>query len=264
MVEAAQPPGDCSDKAGPDLVLIAMKSRFRHRCNVGGGVFTKPMGPDDLVLVAQGTATEVIVDDPHVIRLMGISSEFLEVARPDGSSLPARLDFGFLHDRSFRDELVTAVMDRLWREAEQGDAISRLYADGASMLLLAALMRRAKAPPAPIRGGLAPWQARRAMEMIRANVAGEVTLEALAADVNLSPWHFARSFKTSLGVAPHAYQISCRLERAKDLLASTAMPVTEIALEVGYENSQSLARVFRRFLGVSPSEYRRRYKTGTS
>ncbi len=111
--------------------------------------------------------------------------------------------------------------------------------------------------PAPLRGGLAPWQIRRVEEFLRARMAEPISLAAIADIARLSPFHFARAFKTSVGVAPHAHLQSLRLERARNLLAETDMPITEVAAEVGYDSPQSLARVLRRESGVTPTRYRR-------
>jgi AraC family transcriptional regulator len=95
------------------------------------------------------------------------------------------------------------------------------------------------------------------IEKLDAMWADDLSLGELASTVNLSPFHFARGFKQSTGVSPHRYQLKLRLDRARDLLTRTALPVTEIALCVGYGSSQAFARVFHQELGVTPSEYRR-------
>jgi AraC family transcriptional regulator len=60
-----------------------------------------------------------------------------------------------------------------------------------------------------------------------------------------------------MGIPPHAYQVKLRLEHAEALLLGTQRSVTDIALSVGYESSQSLARAFNRTRGCTPSEFRR-------
>jgi AraC family transcriptional regulator len=85
----------------------------------------------------------------------------------------------------------------------------------------------------------------------------DVSLTELAAIANLSPFYFARAFKQTTGLPPHHFQQRVRIERAKDLLTSTQLSVTDIALRVGYGSSQALARVFRGNVGTTPVEYRR-------
>lgn len=107
------------------------------------------------------------------------------------------------------------------------------------------------------KGGLAPWAERRCLELLRARFAEDISLDELAAEVRLSPFHFARMFKQSVGVPPRVYLTQLRMERACELLEMTDLPVTEIAHEVGYSSNQVLARVFVKHRHMSPSDYRR-------
>lgn len=110
------------------------------------------------------------------------------------------------------------------------------------------------------KGGLAPWQARRVREYLEEHMGEEVTLEELASLTGLSSFHFARMFKLTTGLAPYQYQLSLRIERAKQLLIATDIPITTLAMNVGYQSSQAFARAFRRCVGTSPLQYRREFK----
>ena len=112
-------------------------------------------------------------------------------------------------------------------------------------------------PLAPAKGGLAPWAERRCLEMMQARLSEDISLDELAEAAQLSPFHFARMFKQSLGVPPRVYLTRLRVEKACELLEMTDLPITEIALEVGYSSNQVLARVFLKHMRVSPSDYRR-------
>lgn len=103
--------------------------------------------------------------------------------------------------------------------------------------------------------GLAGWQRKRVFEFIENHLAETISISALAALVQLSPYHFARAFKQTFGLPPHRYHMSRRVERAKVLLADRS--VTEVAIAVGYAETSSFSASFRRTTGVSPSEFRR-------
>ena len=105
------------------------------------------------------------------------------------------------------------------------------------------------------RGGLAGWQRKRVVEYIEEHLSETISLAALAALVQLSPFHFARAFKQTLGMPPHRYHMNRRVERAKALLADRS--VTEVALTVGYAETSSFSSRFRRMTGMSPSVFRR-------
>ncbi|HEY0100173.1 MAG TPA: helix-turn-helix domain-containing protein [Pyrinomonadaceae bacterium] len=106
------------------------------------------------------------------------------------------------------------------------------------------------------RAGLVDRRIRRAVELMHANLAEELPLEDLAAAAYLSPFHFARLFKKLTGLPPHAYLAALRLERARMLLATTDLTITEVAARVGYANSSHFGKAFRQFNGLTPRAFR--------
>jgi AraC family transcriptional regulator len=135
----------------------------------------------------------------------------------------------------------------------------RLVWESCGVLLVHHLLRLAGSDRgrATARGGLAGWQVRRTTDYVAAHLAENIGLTELAAIAGLSPFHFARAFKQSVGDPPHRYQTRRRIERACELLTTTDMPVIDIAAAVGFEAPQTLTRLFRRELGMTPSAYRR-------
>ena len=82
------------------------------------------------------------------------------------------------------------------------------------------------------------------------------TVAGLARMAKLSPYHFLRSFKAVTGVTPHQWLLRARLRAAAEKLAATKTPVTEIALDVGFEDLSNFTRTFRAEFGASPREFR--------
>ncbi|MBO0718467.1 MAG: helix-turn-helix transcriptional regulator [Rhizobiales bacterium] len=117
-------------------------------------------------------------------------------------------------------------------------------------------------PPAPIaagglvRGGLPPRVLRRIREYIDDNVEERISVELLAGLANLSVCYFVRAFKQSTGVTPHDYLIRRRVEKTKQLLSSTDMPLSQIALAAGFADQSHFSRRFRQHVGMSPRDYR--------
>jgi AraC-like DNA-binding protein len=100
---------------------------------------------------------------------------------------------------------------------------------------------------------------RRAVEaalLLDAQAAEELTLDDLAAQVGLSPFHFLRVFRNVLGVTPHQYLVRMRLRQAARLLTTDA-PIVRIAYDVGFGDLSNFVRTFRRAAGVSPSAFRK-------
>jgi transcriptional regulator GlxA family with amidase domain len=91
------------------------------------------------------------------------------------------------------------------------------------------------------------------------NVAGELSVEALAAHAHMSPRHFARAFRAETGVTPARYVERVRLEAARRLLEETSESIAAIAASCGFGTPETMRRVFLRAFEVGPVEYRRRF-----
>jgi transcriptional regulator of acetoin/glycerol metabolism len=114
-----------------------------------------------------------------------------------------------------------------------------------------------KLPPAPqAQGGLSPGAMRRVREFVEVHLGESIDLSMLAGVAGLSVHHFARQFKQSAGVPPHAYLTQKRIERAQEMLVQTDLPLAEIAFAVGFFDQGHLARHFRQRLGTTPREFR--------
>jgi transcriptional regulator GlxA family with amidase domain len=91
------------------------------------------------------------------------------------------------------------------------------------------------------------------------NLAGELSVEALAQRAHMSPRHFARLFRTETGTTPARYVESIRLEAARRALEDSGQPVSAVALACGFGTPETMRRSFLRTLDVGPAEYRRRF-----
>jgi AraC-like DNA-binding protein len=97
----------------------------------------------------------------------------------------------------------------------------------------------------------------RARDLIDARYRDQLGVAELARAACSSPAHFSRRFAGTFGSPPHRYLIERRIERAKDLLATTDAPVLGIALDVGFQTAASFCTAFKRVTGEAPSAYRR-------
>lgn len=93
-------------------------------------------------------------------------------------------------------------------------------------------------------------------EYTRAHLGDVITLDALAATVNLSPYHFARAFRATTGMTPHVFVTEHRLMMARDRLLRGHASVPGIALSVGFSNTSHFRRLFRRRYGLTPADLR--------
>ncbi|HVX03973.1 MAG TPA: AraC family transcriptional regulator [Rhodanobacteraceae bacterium] len=109
----------------------------------------------------------------------------------------------------------------------------------------------------PLRGGLAGWQKKRACELMDAHLDGGIALHWVAAECGLSISHFARAFRQSVGVTPHAWLMRRRVDAALSLMRDRQRPLSEIALMTGFADQSHFTRVFTKIVGVSPGGWRR-------
>jgi AraC family transcriptional regulator len=112
----------------------------------------------------------------------------------------------------------------------------------------------------PIRGGLAPWQERRAREFLLANIKRAVALKEVARECGLSVGYFSHAFRRTLGVAPHKWLIEQRVVLSKDKLRDDGLSLSDVAAECGFTDQSHLTRIFRQAVGVSPGTWRRALK----
>lgn len=98
---------------------------------------------------------------------------------------------------------------------------------------------------------------RRARDLMDRHYAEPIDLDAMAREAGFSRYHFARSFRAAYGETPGAYLSRRRVERAKDLLRSANLTVTEVCVLVGFSSLGSFSSRFSELVGMSPSAYRR-------
>jgi AraC family transcriptional regulator len=159
------------------------------------------------------------------------------------------------------DPTVVNLLEILSREASADDASARLFVERTIDLLCMQLLRHHSGfnarTPQPHRG-LARWQVKLVTTYMRDHLDQEIGLDDLAKLVHLSRFHFCTAFRLATGRTPHEWLVAQRIERARDLLAQTVLPVAEVGLAVGYVTPSSFAASFRKLVGATPSEFRRR------
>ena len=107
------------------------------------------------------------------------------------------------------------------------------------------------------RGGLSSLQMRRATELLEAHLDGDIALQQVAEACELSVSHFARAFKQTFRTPPYRWLIERRVERARDLMTNSRLPLADIAARCGFADQSALNRSFKRIHGVTPGIWRR-------
>lgn len=169
-----------------------------------------------------------------------------------------------LNSVAVRDPLLEQIGTALLEELTSGGPAGRLYTESLTQVLAVHLLRHhSSLGRGPARklgrgsaGHLSEASLRSVTDYVDDNLAGDLSLAEIAAAANLSPYHFARTFKRSTGLSPHQYVMHRRIERAKELLRSTDLPVGVVARRVGFASPSHFSQQFGRLVGVPPSALR--------
>lgn len=157
----------------------------------------------------------------------------------------------------FRDSSLEMALQKIAIELKYPDPLSAMMVESQATQLFVRLMRLNGINQEPAKGGLSSFDLKRAVHMIESSGDRRPSLADLAREIGVSRFHFCRAFKQSTGMTPHAFMAQRRLERSADMLRSSELSATEIALECGFGSSSHFTIAFKRAFGASPTEYRR-------
>jgi len=218
-----------------------------HRTVAGTrSIHLLPPGPDRSL--AHRDQTEGIV--------LSIAPAFLQKALAD--SLPGgRLEL--VEKFAFEDGQIERLVAALHIETEAGAPTGRLFGQSLASALVVYLAQRYSTSP-PIfsahRGGMPSARLKRVLDYIGAKLDEDLSLLVLANVVGMNLYYFARLFKQSTGLSPHRYVLERRITRAKQLLHTPEMTVLEAGVRTGFGDQGNFTKVFRRFVGVTPTKFR--------
>jgi len=156
------------------------------------------------------------------------------------------------------EQLALAILEIM---REEPDPSSALYVDELVHAMVVRLVRIYTANGRSSRRGpdrqvLDRGEMRRVRDLIEDRLADNLSLEAIAGEVGVSSRSLSRACLRQWGTTVHQYVLSRRVERAKNLLLSTDLTVTSIALDTGFSSQSHLATAFRRVTGLTPKSYR--------
>ncbi len=158
-------------------------------------------------------------------------------------------------------QLLFSVTELLDHNSAPAEALSQ-----ASRKLCEHLLQRFRVPN-PLqeaRIALAPWQVRKAKEILATSVNRRTFIADVAAQCFLSRSHFSRAFKKTTGMSPQDWALNYRVERAKDLLLCSALSISQVSQECGFADQSHFCRVFNKYERTSPSKWRQCYAQGAA
>lgn len=169
---------------------------------------------------------------------------------------PSRLLPTLSPDLGCEDAVMMNAARGIVGEVSHRNPLSHLMVESYVATIFAQLARRQRYVYPALKGGLASANLGRVLQRIDDELDSSLTLKQLASLAGLSIPHFCRAFRQSTGMAPYAFVIHRRVERARELLRNSQMTITEVALACGFSSSSHLSNVFRREAGTTPRKYR--------
>ena len=200
-----------------------------------------------------------IIDKPfHSLQFYLPRSALAGIARESRTQRVGDLacQFGYGHDDKIMRHVGASLLEALSRPSEA----NQLFIDHMMLAFtahVAGTYGGLQSSAGPARGGLAPWQVKRACERLDANLGRTLSLQRIAAEFDLSVSYFSRAFRISTSLPPHQWLLRQRVKTAKQLMAVRDLPLSEIAISAGFANQSHLTRVFSALVGMSPAAWRR-------
>lgn len=160
----------------------------------------------------------------------------------------------------------TKALDSQFQEiislSRQMDLASRMQEKAAILNLFSAYLRLAQAAgyaSVPDTTASPEKDLQQVIQYMSHHLSDKLSVSELAGLLHVHPNYFIRLFKTHMGMPPLRYQNMLRVERAKSLLENTALPVSEIMQQVGFEDSSTFSRFFKHYTGYNPMHFRKTF-----
>jgi AraC family transcriptional regulator len=213
-----------------------------------------------VTIIPAGSSARWDIPGPvNVVQLYLPHATLKRIANEADASTP-----GDLLERTGHPDLITSRLLLSAADALEGSAaLDALFRQQLTDLLATRLLAAHSgitATSQPTLGGLSPKILRRAIERLRSDSDADVSLAALASDAGLSRFHFCRAFKESTGLSPHAWLRQHRLEQAMNMLRDTDASIVTVAAALGYASQTAFAAAFKKLIGQTPSDWRRRVR----
>ena len=221
---------------------------YRHSTHIAGAGSLVVIHPGEVhtgeaVTTSVGWSYRMLY--PEAVQLQRAASQLAGVAT----------DYPFFRAPVIKDPQLVQQFVHLHTQLEAGATV--LERESYWLAFLTQLIARhgdgrfAMPPPQP-RADRALLQ--QTLAYLETNYAAAITLDELAAQVHLSPYHLLRLFKATYGLPPHAYLTQLRVQRAKRLLLA-GQSIATVAVDVGFSDQSHLSRHFKRIVGVPPGQY---------
>jgi AraC family transcriptional regulator len=230
---------------------------FNVRQKVGDNTLTKEVSNEVVTIAPAGLSRRVWTPRPEELTAIFLDPlVFSEIARAEtGLHYPE-----IMPQFAIVDPLIRSLGMTLDQEMRSSNPKPESYGEQLAATLALHIFANYSSPVYREMRSFGPhWtKLRRCIEHMHENMDQRLSLDQLASVAGMSKFHFAKSFRDAMGIAPHQYLVKLRVEKARALLSDETISLPEIAARVGYADTGQFASQFRKVIGVSPKQYRRK------
>jgi AraC-like DNA-binding protein len=255
--------GVCAERSDPTVPddAFALCSRLKNqkaRIWVDGRAWDKSGFKGETSVYDLRSEILLRFEDPVDILFMYVPRRALiEIADQEGAT---GVDFNVEAGKNFADPIMAhlgaCLLPLLDCPSEANGLFIEHLATAIQAHFLAHYVTKSRLPR-PSRSGLTARQLRIAKQALYENLDGSTPLRSVAQECGLSPSHFARAFAISVGQPPHQWLLEQRVDRARQLLGDSTLPLSEIAIRCGFADQSHFTRVFSAKTGLAPGRWRR-------
>ncbi|WP_250475054.1 AraC family transcriptional regulator [Caballeronia sp. GAFFF1] len=238
-----------------NLLFTTIELNQRDRVFLDGTVL-----PGSAYVTPPGTGAHAVYqsefDQLHIYASEAILSQCFEDVFGRSHDGPVLLDA----PRVIHDLTIERLAQVLAAEEAWDDDKANIFSDSIARAIVSRLVEKWYREPMRNQRqgcGLPRWRLRRATGFIEEHLGEKIRLDDIARSAGLSRMHFAAQFRVATGVSPHEYVLRRRVELAKTLMLGSNCNTLDIALQCGFGSQAHFIMVFSRFMGETPSRWRR-------
>lgn len=243
-----------------NMLMMVLNKGSRQVTQFSGSQYDGPQQPGNFWLLPAGESAFFHWESTDDAMCFMTEPQFLQKTALENDCL----NFGELELKPIlmgMDPQLHALALHFKQEMQNNALGGQMYSESLANVFAIHLLRNYCTTTPVLRtyaGGLSTKRLQQTISYIQAHLHEKLSLDAIAAELNLSVYYFCELFTQSMGIPPYKYVLQQRVERAKQLLKQSQKPLADIALDCGFASQSHLNRHFHKLTGVTPKKYRDR------
>ncbi len=199
------------------------------------------------------------INEPCFFIILAVVEERLISAYPGKLSMK---DLQFLNNYNLQDLALKNYIELFYHEVEDEGANGRQYIENLLKLISVYFINNysnhASSHETQKNSRVSKDQIKEIRNFINDNIGEPITIDDLAAELNMSKFYFLKEFKKAASVTPYQYLMDLRMEKAKELIADRNLSLMDLAINLGFSDQSHFSRVFKNYFGDAPGVYRKK------